>query len=177
MKIIITGGKGMLGRTLQKRLKSHDIIVADKDVLDITDCVSVDSFVKDCKPEAIIHCAAMTNVDACESNIDDAFRVNAIGSLNIASSCNKYHAKLIAVSTDYVFEGTKKEPYNEYDTPNPMTVYGKSKFAGEQAVRTHCSNHIIARISWLYGSGGPSFIHTMMKLADGSRDELKIVDD
>ncbi len=177
MKIVITGGKGMLGRTLVKKLSGHEIIIADKDTLDITDSSGTDAFIKKNMPGAVIHCAAMTDVDGCEADKDGAFRINAIGSANVASSCRRYGARLIAISTDYVFDGGSTNPYNEYDVPAPKTVYGKSKYAGEEMVRNHCPNHIIARVSWLYGQGGPSFIHTMMKLADGSRPELKIVRD
>jgi dTDP-4-dehydrorhamnose reductase len=129
-------------------------------------------------PDVVIHCAAMTAVDRCESERESAFRLNARGSANVASVCRKYSIRLIAVSTDYVFDGDADRPYDEFDRPNGgRTVYGQSKFAGEEAVRSLCPNHVIARISWLYGAGGPSFVHTMMSLADGSRPSLKVVGD
>lgn len=177
MKIMITGGKGMLGRSLHKSFSNYDVIIADIDNMDITNAVHTDAFIKDNKPDVVIHCAAMTNVDACEDEIDKAYLINAVGSANVAISCHKIGARLIAISTDYIFGGESSVPYNEYDKPNPVTIYGKSKFAGEEAVRIHCPNHIIARLSWLYGSGGPSFVHTMIKLADGSRDTLMVVND
>lgn len=177
MKIMITGGKGMLGRSLHKSFSNYDVIIADIDNVDITNAVQTEAFIKDNKPDVIIHCAAMTNVDACEDEVDKAYLINAVGSANVAISCHKIGARLIAISTDYVFDGESSVPYNEYDKPNPVTIYGKSKFAGEEAVRIHCPNHIIARLSWLYGSGGPSFVHTMIKLADGSRDMLMVVND
>ena len=96
----------------------------------------------------------------------------------VAAACNRNHVRLIAISTDYVFDGNADRPYSEFDRPTGgATVYGQSKFAGEELVRIHCPDHVIARISWLYGAGGPSFVHTMLKLADGSRPELKVVAD
>ena len=178
MKILVTGGKGMLGRTLQQELKGFEFCVADLPECDITDAAGFDAFLKKERPDAVIHCAAMTAVDKCESEVDLAYRLNAFGSANVASGCFRNGIRLIAISTDYVFEGSSDRPYNEFDRADGgNTVYGKSKFAGEEAVRRHCPDHVICRISWLYGAGGPSFVHTMLKLADGSRSELKVVSD
>lgn len=167
----------MLGRTLQEEFKDYELIIADRDNCDITDASSFHTFFESHKPDIVIHAAAMTAVDDCESNIDNAYKINAIGSANVALCCDTFNARLIAISTDYVFDGLADDPYNEYDTPAPQTIYGKSKYAGEEAVRRNCANHVIARISWLYGPKGPSFIHTMMKLADGTRANLKVVSD
>lgn len=177
MKILVTGSSGMLGREILRQLKDHEIIEADRDVCDITDMEGFQRFVSHHKPQTVIHCAAMTAVDDCETNSETAYKINAFGSQNVATACEKVGAKLIAISTDYVFDGALERPYNEYDIPNPKTVYGKSKYAGEEAVRRYCRDSIILRISWLYGFGGPSFVHTMMKLADGSRPSLKVVGD
>ena len=178
MKILITGGKGMLGRTLQKEFSDCEIVVADLPEADITDPNSFDSFLAAAAPDAVIHCAAMTAVDKCESEKDLAFKLNAFGSGNVASACFRHKVRLIAISTDYVFEGDLDRPYHEFDRPSGgRTVYGQSKFAGEELIRRHCPDHVICRISWLYGAGGPSFVHAMMKLADGSREELKVVSD
>ena len=176
-KILITGADGMLGRSLQKELSEFEIIPTDLPEGDITDAKVFDQLIKQHQPDVVIHCAAMTAVDNCESQIDLAYKLNAVGSANVASACDRHEVRLIAISTDYVFDGKKDAPYNEYDVPAPLNIYGKSKNAGEEAVRSHCSNHVIARISWLYGPGGPSFVHTMLKLADGTRPELKIVND
>ena len=176
-KILITGANGMLGRTLCKSLREFEIIPTDLPNEDITQAAIFDRLIKKHRPDTVIHCAAMTAVDNCETQQDLAFKLNAIGSANVAFACHRNNARLIAISTDYVFDGDKDTPYTEFDLPSPRSVYGKSKYAGEQAVRTHCPNHIIARLSWLYGAGGPSFIHTMLKLADGSRPELKVVND
>ncbi len=178
MKIMITGGKGMLGRTLQKVLAEHEIIIADLPEADITDPAGFDRFVAEHTPDAVIHCAAMTAVDKCETEIDFSYKLNAFGSTNVAAACHRHGVRLIAISTDYVFKGDAERPYNEFDIPcGGNTVYGKSKFAGEEAIRKHCPDHVICRISWLYGAGGPSFVHAMMNLADGTRPELKVVAD
>lgn len=177
-KVLLTGGKGMLGRTLCAELTDFEIIPTDLPEGDITDPAGFDALLKKFAPDAVIHCAAMTAVDKCESESDLAFKLNAFGTANVASACRRNSIRLIAISTDYVFEGDSDRPYNEFDTPNGgNTVYGKSKFAGENAVRLHCPDHVICRISWLYGAGGPSFVHTMKNLADGTRPELKVVDD
>ncbi len=176
-KILITGANGMLGRTLCKNLKEFELIPTDLPEGDITDAALFDRLIKKYRPDTVIHCAAMTAVDNCETRQELAFKLNAVGSANVAAACHRNQARLIAISTDYVFDGEKKTPYTEFDLPAPLSVYGKSKYAGEQAISTHCPNHIIARISWLYGAGGPSFVHTMLKIADGSRPELKVVND
>ncbi len=178
MKILITGGKGMLGRTLQQELSDFRIVVADLPEADITDAQGFDALLKKELPDAVIHCAAMTAVDKCETEIDLAYRLNAFGSANVASACFRNNIRLIAISTDYVFDGSSEKPYTEFDPADGgRTIYGKSKFAGEEAIRRHCPNHVICRISWLYGAGGPSFVHTMLQLADGTRPELKVVAD
>ena len=177
-KVLLTGGKGMLGRTLCAELTDFEVIPTDLPEAEITDQAGFDVLLKKIAPDAVIHCAAMTAVDKCESEIDLAFRLNAFGTANVAAACHRNGIRLIAISTDYVFEGDSRRPYNEFDKPTGgNTVYGKSKFAGEEAVRNHCPDHVICRISWLYGPGGPSFVHAMKNLADGTRPELKVVDD
>lgn len=178
MKVLITGGKGMLGRTLCAELKEFDMIPTDLPEGDITNPAAFEALLAEVKPDAVIHCAAMTAVDKCETETDLAYKLNAFGTGVVAMACHRQGIRLIAISTDYVFDGDGKRPYNEFDATNGgNTVYGKSKFAGEEAVRRHCPDHVICRISWLYGAGGPSFVHTMLKLADGTRDELKVVAD
>jgi dTDP-4-dehydrorhamnose reductase len=177
MKILITGGKGMLGRTLVRRFADHNVVVADLPEVDITCLESITAAISTAAPEIVIHCAAMTAVDACEEEWDVAFRVNASGSTNVAIACHRARARLLAVSTDYVFAGDSPDPYSEFDTPAPRTVYGASKLAGEEAVREHCPDHCIVRIAWLYGPGGPSFYHTMCRLGSQSGAPLRVVDD
>ena len=178
MKLLITGGKGMLGRTIQQEFADCELAIADLPEADITDAAGFDAFLAEHKPDAVIHCAAMTAVDRCESEIELAYRLNAFGSASVAAACNRHGIRLVAISTDYVFDGDSDRPYNEFDrATGGNTVYGKSKFAGEEAVRTLCPDHVICRISWLYGHGGPSFVHAMMSLADGTRPMLKVVAD
>ena len=178
MKLLITGGKGMLGRTLQKEFADFELVIADLPEADITDEKSFDALMAREKPDVVIHCAAMTAVDRCETEKELAFRLNAQGSANVAKACFRHKARLIAISTDYVFDGTSHRPYTEFDrTTGGKTVYGQSKFAGEELIRQNAPDHVICRISWLYGTGGPSFLHTMLALADGSRPALKVVAD
>lgn len=180
MKILITGGKGMLGRTLQRELAGHEIIVADLPEWDITDDTGFVAKVCEAKPELIVHCAAMTKVDDCETNRDLAFRLNEDGSRNVALAAKACGARLFAISTDYVFSGEPpREPWawSETDIPRPRTVYGASKFAGEQMVQMLLPEAVIIRIAWLYGAGGPSFVHTMAKLGAQEGAPLKVVND
>ena len=177
MKILITGGNGILGRTLQRRLVGHELRVADLPDVDITRLASFGTVMAVFSPDAVIHCAAMTAVDACETEPDKAFAINTIGSANVAATCFRHGTRLIAISTDYVFCGGLDRPYHEWDSPAPRTVYGSSKLAGENAIRQHCPDHAILRTAWLYGTGGPSFYHTMIKLGSLTGDPLKVVDD
>ena len=178
MKMLLTGGKGMLARTLIAELGGDfDVVATDLPEADITDEAAIDAVVARVAPETVVHCAAMTAVDKCETERELAFRVNARGTANVAAACNRHGARLIAISTDYVFDGDGG-PYCEFDcATGGRTTYGQSKFAGEEAVRALCPNHAIMRISWLYGAGGPSFVHAMMSLADGTRPALKVVAD
>lgn len=180
MKIVITGGKGMLGRTLQKELAEHEIVVADLPDWDITDDEGFLQKLMAVAPDVVIHCAAMTNVDACEADRDRAFRLNEEGSRNVALACSACGARLFAISTDYVFSGEPpREPWawSETDIPRPRTVYGLSKFSGEQMVQMLNPDATVLRIAWLYGAGGPSFVHTMAKLGAEEGAPLRVVND
>ena len=180
MKIVITGGKGMLGRTLQKELAEHEIVVADLPDWDVTDDEGFLRKLMAAAPDVVIHCAAMTNVDACEADRDLAFKLNEEGSRNVALACSACGARLFAISTDYVFSGEPpREPWawSETDIPRPRTVYGLSKFSGEQMVQMLNSDATVLRIAWLYGAGGPSFIHTMAKRGAEAGAPLRVVND
>ena len=180
MKIVITGGKGMLGRTLQKELAEHEIVVADLPDWDITDDEGFLRKLMAAAPDVVIHCAAMTNVDACEADRDLAFKLNEEGSRNVALACSACGARLFAISTDYVFSGEPpREPWawSETGIPRPRTVYGLSKFSGEQMVQMLNSDATVLRIAWLYGAGGPSFVHTMAKLGAEAGAPLRVVND
>ncbi len=172
----------MLGRTLERRLKDeNEILIADLPDWDITDDAHFFEQVQAAKPDLIIHCAAMTKVDDCEAKREDAFRLNEEGSRNVALAAKACGARLFAISTDYVFSGEPpREPWawSETDMPRPRTVYGASKFAGEQMIEMiHPENAVILRIAWLYGAGGPSFVHTMAKLGHQDGAPLKVVND
>lgn len=173
MKVAITGAKGMLGTTLMNTLQGYELFALDREECDITNPSLVCSVFEKIKPDVVIHCAAMTAVDLCESKQFEAWKINAFGTTNVAHACNKIGAKLIAISTDYVFDGELDCPYHEYDQPNGgLNIYAKSKWAAEQAVRSLCPNHLIARVSWLYGGNGPSFVHTMLRLAANAKREV-----
>ena len=177
MKLFVTGGKGMLGRTLRRVLTDVEFVVGDLPECDITKAEAVREAIAAADVDAVVHCAAMTQVDLCETERERAFLINETGSENVAKVCEVLGKRLIAISTDYVFRGDKPCAYVETDEPDPQTVYGASKLAGENAIRQNCANHLILRLAWLYGDGGPSFLHTMLKLADGTRPVLKVVND
>ncbi|HMM21094.1 MAG TPA: dTDP-4-dehydrorhamnose reductase [Selenomonadales bacterium] len=175
MKILLTGANGQLGRELVKRLKGTEFLATDAAEMDITDPAGTLRVIGSYQPDAVIHGAAYTNVDAAEGNPEAAYKVNAVGTQNVAAACLKYGAKLVYVSTDYVFDGTLGRAYNELDRPNPQNVYGKSKHAGEMLAHHILNELFIVRTSWLYGDGG-NFVRTMLKLGQ-ERDEIKVVDD
>ena len=170
----------MLGRTLQKELSGHEITVADLPEWDITDDIAFSRKLSAAAPDLVVHCAAMTNVDGCESDREKAFLLNETGSRNVALACKMNSARLIAVSTDDVFSGEPpQEPWagGEGDLPRPRTVYGESKLAGERMVTMLLPEAVVLRIAWLYGAGGPSFVHTMAKLGAQEGAPLKVVND
>ena len=180
MKILINGSDGMLGRTMCSEYEKNgwEVIRADIAQYDITSKEDTEKFIHDTDPEVIVHCAAMTDVDGCEKEPERAMLVNGEGTRNVALATQKINAKLIYISTDYVFSGDLGRPYTEKDSVCPRTVYGKSKLAGEDAVHDLCNDYAICRIAWLYGAGGPSFVHTMLRLGQEESDEpLKVVND
>ena len=181
-KILLTGCNGQLGRAIQKEygdtvefLRTDFIDAEGITRLDISDIDQVMNFARAEKPDAIINCAAFTNVDGCETNEDAAFKANAIGPRNLAIASRETGAKLIHVSTDYVFEGNGTRPYVESDTPNPVSAYGRTELAGEQFVRDFADRYFILRTAWLYGDG-KNFVKTMLGAAQ-SRDEVSVVCD
>ena len=179
MRIMITGAHGMLGRTLTRHLHDHEheLLGVDIEHFDITDPKATAEAVSSFNPDTVIHCAAMTAVDDCQTNEDAAWEVNVNGTANIAEACSASNARLIAFSTDYVFSGDSDLPYGEHDTTGPHTVYGMTKMLGEMAAVKYCPNCMILRIAWLYGPGGPSFVHTMLRLAEEGVAPLRVVND
>ena len=180
MKILINGSNGMLGRTMCSEYEKNgwEVIRADIAQYDITSLTDTERFIHEADPEVIIHCAAMTDVDGCEAEPEKAMLVNGEGTRNVALATQKINAKLIYISTDYVFSGDLGRPYTEKDSVCPRTVYGKSKLAGEEAVHDLCNDYAICRIAWLYGAGGPSFLHTMLRLGlEENEEPIKVVND
>lgn len=177
-KLIITGANGQLGRAVNALYKDReDIVCVNTDVeeLDITNLEEVQAFVEREKPYAIINCAAYTAVDACEDCEDLAFRVNAIGPRNLAIAAEVNGAKMMHISTDYVFAGNSATPYREFDQTGPQGAYGRTKLAGEEFVARFSTRHFIIRTAWLYGDG-KNFVKTMLRLAE-TMPEVKVVDD
>lgn len=175
MKIFLTGANGQLGRELQKRLTGTDFMATDLPEMDITDVETVAAMIGDYKPDAVIHCAAYTQVDAAEEKMDLAWRINVIGAQNVAMACRSVNASMVYISTDYVFDGKLGRFYTEFDAVNPLGVYGKSKYAGEVLARQANERLYVLRTAWLYGEG-PNFVRTMLKLGQ-ERDELQVVND
>jgi len=168
MKIIITGGKGMLASNLLPTFSLyHEIITVDIDEWDITNKEKGEAFIKEHRPDAIINLAAITNVDGCEDIPGIAQKVNGDAPGIIAELCEKYQVKLVHFSTDYVFDGAKNSPYNEEDITNPQSIYGKSKLSAETQIRKNNPSAIIMRAEWLYGGalGGGDFITKITKVA------------
>ena len=175
MKIFLTGANGQLGKELQNRLRGTDFLPTDVQELDITNYAAVAAMIGDYRPDVVIHGAAWTQVDAAEEKVDQAYRVNAVGTQNIAMACREIGAAMAYISTDYVFDGWLGRAYIETDTPNPLSVYGKSKLAGEALARQATDKLFILRTAWLYGDG-PNFVRTMLKLGR-EREELTVVND
>lgn len=177
-KYLITGCKGQLGFDIVRELNSrgiYDILALDVDDMDITDSRIVNKIFEEYKPEHVFHCAAWTNVDGAEDNEELCTKVNVDGTKNIVEASRRIGAKLTYISTDYVFDGTKEGLYEVDDIPNPISVYGKTKFEGEEAVRNY-DKHFIVRISWVFGINGKNFIKTMLKLSE-TKEELGVVCD
>jgi dTDP-4-dehydrorhamnose reductase len=177
-KVLITGANGQLGVDLVTCFENRRYAVTGygRQGLDITDAEQVKEMFHAVRPDIVIHSAAHTKVDLAESEPDEAFRVNAYGTRNVAAAAEQIGAKLVYVSTDYVFNGQGSEPYDEFFPTDPLGVYGKSKLAGEQFVRELHSKFFIVRTSWVYGKHGHNFVQTMLKLA-GEKDSISVVAD
>lgn len=176
-KILVTGCNGQLGKAIQKEYESEaaELILTDVADLDITDNAQVLQFVREHKPQVIMNCAAHTAVDLCEEQWDLAYRINAIGPRNLAIAATQTGAKLMHISTDYVFSGDGDHPYTEFDAVGPNSAYGKTKLEGERFVQQFAKNYFIIRTAWLYGDG-KNFVKTMLKLSE-TRDNVSVVKD
>jgi len=175
MRILITGAQGQLGHALQQALSGEDLILKDLPEFNLTQSNSESQIVA-ARPSIILHAGAYTNVDGAEREPDRALAVNVQGTTFVTRAAATLNARLIYVSTDYVFDGTQTAPYREEDKPHPLNVYGQSKLAGEIAALTGCPDTLVVRTAWLYGHAGNNFVKTIMRLA-GEKPFLDVVGD
>lgn len=178
MKVLVTGVKGQLGYDVCKVLAQREIeyVGADLEDFDITNQQMTHDFIVNCRPDAVVHCSAWTAVDAAEDNLDKVKAVNTDGPRNIALACKEIGAKMVYISTDYVFPGNGEEFYEPEDPTGPKSAYGATKLGGELAVKEVMDEHFIVRISWVFGINGNNFVKTMLRLSE-TRDELGVVCD
>lgn len=178
MKVLVTGVNGQLGYDVVKVLNARNIECKGVDMadFDITDRVAVCGYIKDYAPDAVIHCAAYTAVDRAEDDSETCFKVNVTGSENIAIACRDIDAKMLYVSTDYVYGGKGETPFEPTDPTDPKSVYGRTKLGGEEAVRNNLEKFFIVRTSWVFGINGNNFVKTMLRLG-AERELLTVVDD
>ena len=177
-KLIITGCNGQLGRAINKQLagnEDYELVNTDVAELDITDIDKVMEMAREVKPYAILNCAAFTNVNGCETAGDIVWKINALGPRNLSIAATETGAKMMHISTDYVFNGNGTRPYTEFDTPDPKSAYGVTKLAGEKFVQQFAKEFFIIRTAWLYGDGN-NFVKTMLKLSE-THDEVSVVKD
>lgn len=177
-RLLITGCNGQLGRALNQLYegnREYELVNTDVAELDITDVSKVLKLTQEVRPYAIVNCAAHTAVDLCETDGDNAYRINAIGPRNLSIAAQRYGAKMVQISTDYVFDGKGTRPYTEFDVTGPQGMYGATKLAGENFVKEFCSEHFIIRTAWLYGDG-KNFVKTMLRLSE-THDQVRVVRD
>jgi dTDP-4-dehydrorhamnose reductase len=178
LKVMITGAGGMLGRDLGRAAEQagHDVVRFGHEDLDVTDADAADRTVSDERPDALVNCAAWTDVDGAEDDLRGAMELNATGAANLAAATATVDCKIVYPSTDYVFDGSSTQPYLESDEPRPLSVYGQSKLAGEVETAKLNPRHFIVRASWLFGTGGRNFVETMLTFA-GDHEEVVVVKD
>jgi dTDP-4-dehydrorhamnose reductase len=175
-RVLVTGAAGQIGSEVVDAFADHDVIAADHSALDLADRDSVLQLITSTAPDAVVHAGAWTAVDACEADPDRAFRVNALGTRHVAEGARRVGAWVCYLSTDYVFDGRKPEPYIEWDAPNPASVYGRSKLGGEQEIFGAGAGATIVRTSWVCGLHGHNMVKTILRLA-GDHEKLAFVDD
>jgi dTDP-4-dehydrorhamnose reductase len=175
MRILVTGANGQLGQELQRALRGEDVFAADQPEYELTDPMLGEKIAAQ-RPDLVIHTAGWTDVDGCERDPETAFTVNGQGTRRVAEGAAKANARLVYISTDYVFDGKKTEPYNERDLVNPLNAYGRSKLAGEEEAVKGCRRTLVLRTSWLYGVHGKNFVKTILSLAV-AQPEVRVVED
>ena len=178
MRVLVTGATGMLGRDTVEACarRDHDVIGLSRQELDVTRTADVEDAIAEIRPEAVINCAAYTNVDGAEADEAAAMRVNDSAAALVSSTAAAHGAKVLYVSSDYVFDGAKRRPYVESDLTGAISAYGRSKQAGETSVAIANPDHFIVRSSWLFGTGGANFVETMLRLADEQPEVLVVTD-
>jgi dTDP-4-dehydrorhamnose reductase len=178
MRVAVTGAGGQLGRELVDVVTAagHEVVACDRRRCDVAEPGAARRLVEESRPDAVVNCAAWTDVDGAEASPDAAYRGNAVGPRLLAAACHAAGVRLCHISTDFVFDGEADGPVDEWAPVRPLSVYGASKLAGEEEVRALCADHQIVRTAWLFGKDGPNFVLTMLRLA-GSRPELRVVDD
>jgi dTDP-4-dehydrorhamnose reductase len=177
MRLLVLGADGQLGSDVVRLLSpTVEVTARTADELDVTDRTRLQQVVKASRPDVVINCAAYTAVDRAETEQDAAYRVNVLGARNVAQAARSVGARVVYFSTDYVFDGTATEPYDEDAPTAPLSVYGRTKLQGEQATREANPDHLVLRLAWLYGRSGHNFVRTVLRLAR-AKDELRIVDD
>lgn len=178
MRILIAGGDGMLARDVagRARERGHEVTAPGRRELDVSDPKSIDETVQGLRPEAIVDCAAWSNVDGAEDDERGAVAINDTGAGLLAAAAARVGASIVYPSSDYVFDGTKATPYLEQDMPGPISAYGRSKLGGEVSVAAANPRHFIVRTSWLYGHGGPNFVETMLRIG-AEQGEVLVVSD
>lgn len=177
MKILVTGANGQLGQELTEIFpqRGHGIVAFTRSELDVSDAGAVNAAIEEQGPDLVVNAAAYTNVDGCETETELAYAVNAVGPRNLAQSCEQRGSELLHVSTNYVFDGEKEDPYEPFDLPNPTSAYGRTKLAGEEYVKHLCNRWYVVRSAGVYGEGH-NFVRTMLRVGR-ERDTLKVKND
>ena len=176
MKVVLTGAGGMLGHDLQRAFSDAEVTGFSSSSLDVTRLDDVVARIRDSAPDIVIHAAAFTDVDQCESEPEKAYLVNGIGTRNVVMACEEAGCPIVYISSDYVFDGGKRSPYDEWDDVNPLSVYGLSKLMGERYVSTLTNRFYVVRTSWLYGRHGKNFVDTIVRLLS-ERERIEVVND
>jgi dTDP-4-dehydrorhamnose reductase len=178
VKILITGAGGLVGSALKQHCMAagDEVFACRREELDITDSDLVERYIRQQTPDAVVNCAAWTDVDGCETNPDKAYAVNAFGPENLARACREVAAEFVTISTDYVFDGEKGAPYTEQDTPQPISVYGEAKLEGEQRSQIEYARTVIVRTGFIFGTGGKNFLSRVVDLARDGRQLFAISD-